>query len=358
MSHDEITVPPLTTARPAPATPTEDLITALLGTLVVAGGTLDGWAHNNILAQIQGEGFFTPWHAVLYTGYGATAAWTFWIARRRRRPGTPWWSSSTWPVGYRMGALGVVLFGVAGGLDMVWHEIFGIEVTLDALLSPSHLLLAVGSVLMVTSPLRSWWSTGEGGLRTVAGVLSLALGATVVQIFTLYTSTFNVAAAASPYDGLQGTPGYVLASLGLAGYLVSTAVILVPVLLVHRRGTVPGLITAVVVPVALFAPIVYEFPAAETTGAVTAIVAAGVADVLVVRLDLRRGLNAPLRLPIAGAVVGALVSAGHLLGVHLDSTVRWPAELWTGAVVSAAIAGAVLGALAARPVPAGEAVRW
>jgi hypothetical protein len=37
-----------------------------------AGLYLDGWAHNNIPDTINS--FFTPWHAVLYSGYAVSAA--------------------------------------------------------------------------------------------------------------------------------------------------------------------------------------------------------------------------------------------------------------------------------------------
>ena len=40
---------------------------------------------------------------------------------------------------------------------MIWHQVFGIEANIEALLSPTHLILAVGSALIVTGPLRAAW---------------------------------------------------------------------------------------------------------------------------------------------------------------------------------------------------------
>jgi hypothetical protein len=70
----------------------EDMVTAGLSAWVVAGMVLDAWAHQN-LSRL--ETFFTPWHAVLYSGVAAVMAW---MAGRRSPPGgrvgTAQWSPS------------------------------------------------------------------------------------------------------------------------------------------------------------------------------------------------------------------------------------------------------------------------
>src|SRR6266540_947312 len=64
-----------------------DLVTAVLGAWLVGGAFLDGWAHNTRPGL---ETFFTPWHAVLYSGYAASAAWLCWSVRsHHRRPAQP-----------------------------------------------------------------------------------------------------------------------------------------------------------------------------------------------------------------------------------------------------------------------------
>jgi len=49
----------------------------------------------------------------------------------------------------------------------------------------------------------------------------------------------------------------------------------------------------------------------------------------------------------AGSTV--LVWSGQLAGLAVADAIRWPVELWTGAVVVSAFAAAALGLLAARP---------
>ena len=65
------------------------------------------------------------------------------------------------PPGYRGTAVGVVLFAVAGGLDLLWHEILGIEVSLDALVSPTHLLLGFSLFLILGTGVRSARAAGR-----------------------------------------------------------------------------------------------------------------------------------------------------------------------------------------------------
>src|SRR5262245_37963006 len=78
------------------------------------------------------ESFWTWSHAVLYGGKAATAV----VAGLALRSGSP---------GYGLVLAGVGLFLVAGGVDALWHRGVGIEVGLEALLSPPHLALVVAS---------------------------------------------------------------------------------------------------------------------------------------------------------------------------------------------------------------------
>jgi hypothetical protein len=45
-----------------------DLVTALLCVWFTLGLFLDAWAHNNLPGL---ETFFTPWHAVFYSGFAS-----------------------------------------------------------------------------------------------------------------------------------------------------------------------------------------------------------------------------------------------------------------------------------------------
>jgi hypothetical protein len=118
-----------------------------------AGLYLDGWAHNNIADTI--DSFFTPWHGVLYSGYAVTAAVLGLTYLGNIRKGYSWLRAL--PSEYMLSWLGAIIFAVVGNLDFIWHSIFGFEKSVEALVSPSHLILAVGGVMMMSGPLRMAW---------------------------------------------------------------------------------------------------------------------------------------------------------------------------------------------------------
>jgi hypothetical protein len=327
------------------ATPTEDLVTVVLATLLIGGVLSDAWAHTNLGGL---ESFFTPWHALLYSGFALTAAWTFWLGYRRRAEAPQWWRNG-WPAGYGLGALGAAGFAGAGVLDMIWHSIFGVEITLDIVLSPSHLLLTLSGTLLVTSPLRSWWATGTTRRRAPTGIAALALGSIFGVLLLSHSTAFRSTAPTHPYDFVIGSPSHIEASYGSARYLATAMILLVPVLLVYRRRGVLGAATAVVGAIFLFNLATAQFPTTLIAVALGATAGAFAVDLLVTRLDAVRGPDAPMRLPIAGALFGALFTAGHLLGLQLADGIAWPVELWSGNIVLATVAGTALGGLASPP---------
>ena len=122
-----------------------------LSALLVGGLDLDIWAHSH--GKVD-QSFFTPWHAVLY---GAMALNGFVLgivmARNVLRKGHSW--RRALPAGYGLSLIGVIAFAIGGVLDLAWHTLFGIEEDIQALLSPTHLLLATSAALILTGPLRS-----------------------------------------------------------------------------------------------------------------------------------------------------------------------------------------------------------
>lgn len=342
------------------ATKAEDTVTLLLGFWYTGGLLLDAWAHTNVIHTI--ENFYTPWHAVFYSGFIAMAAWTFRLAYRRRRDAPRWWRDG-WPAGYRMAGIASVFFLAAGLGDMTWHGFLGVEVGLDVALSPTHMLLTASGVWLVTSPVRSWWAAGTGGWRAVTGVVSLALGTVFATVLLTYYSAFVHVAPTQSYDpNFPNGPSEFMAVRGVMSYLITTFILAVPLLLAHRRRTTPGLVTALVGAFVLFDMIMFEFPAPQTGAGVVAVGAAIVADVVLVRVDAIRGFHARHRLPVAGALFALIVWSGHMLGLQLFSGnsfypahgVRWTPELWTGAIALSAVVAGVLGAfLAMRPAQPG-----
>lgn len=127
-----------------------DLIESVLLLVFIAGGYVDGWAHNHIAGI---ESFFTPWHAVLYSGFALSALWVIIPAYRNLRAGRDF--AHCLPEGYDITLLGIAIFAFAGFCDMIWHIVFGIEANTEVVMSPPHITLFIGTLLMTTGPIRS-----------------------------------------------------------------------------------------------------------------------------------------------------------------------------------------------------------
>jgi hypothetical protein len=332
-----------------------DMVTILIGAWLVAAVFSDGWAHLNVPEL---ESFFTPWHGALYSGFVAMAAWVTLLAWQGRRPGTP---PFAWlPRGYRAAAIGVIVFGLGGIADLTWHEAFGVEVAVDALVSPSHLLLGAGGLLILTSPLRA-----QGVLSSVSGerrggwtlpaLWSLVLTTALVTFFLLYTSPFPMPALVETFVPTpEGTPGHEEAELpviaALGAYLVTTAVFTVPLLLMlHSRAGLPrGGVTLLIGTIAWLSVAVLDFPPIAMAGALGATLGAAVADIALTRLRTSpRGR--PLPAPVLAAVTAVLVWSGQLTGLAAADALRWPVSLWSGVVVLTGFAAVALGLLVSSP---------
>jgi Tol biopolymer transport system component len=184
---------PLETTRPRiegyPASSIRfDWIAALISSWLIGGLFLDGWAHNH--GEVD-DVFFTPWHAVLYSGAAAMIAFLAIAQWRNVNKGYAW--RCALPQGYLSSLFGALLFVLGGGLDLIWHTLFGVEVNIETLLSPTHLVLATAGVLMITGPVRSAWKSYSAGQRLGwrklgPTVLCMALLLSVLTFFTNFAN--------------------------------------------------------------------------------------------------------------------------------------------------------------------------
>ena len=308
-------------------------ITVAAGAWLVLGIFIDGWAH---FTRPGLETFFTPWHAVLYSGAAALFGWlllpTAGVGTRDR----------VW-------AMAAAAIFTAGGLgDLLWHGIFGIETGLSALVSPTHLLLLLGGLIGVTAPVRERRDQPPSGFRATVPVLgAVTLAAALAGFFLLYVSPFATDAPTLALSAIpEGAPGHEEAEApavtGLAGYLVTTVLVVLPLLVLGVRRLLPfGAVTALVTTIALLSSGVAEFdqPAAPAA----ALVAGLVADSIV---RAGRVLGESAQVLLIGAVVPFTLWPAQLGALALTTGVRWPAELVVGVVVLSVMLGTALGLVA------------
>jgi hypothetical protein len=157
----------------------------VLALVLMAGVIQDGWAHGHGLVD---QSFLTPWHAILYGMMVLNGIVLGTIAIRnvmRRYP-----VRYALPFGYWTSLIGVILFATGGLIDLWWHSRYGIESDINALISPSHVWLALAGALVFSGPLISIaarYGSRSGGWRiTGPAILSAAALLTLIGFFTQY----------------------------------------------------------------------------------------------------------------------------------------------------------------------------
>lgn len=324
----------------------DQLLSGAFGTWMIVGLFLDGWAHDNQ----KPESFFTPWHGVLYSGFAAATAFALHRAVRGREPGRP--LSETMPRGHglTLAALGVFAVGAFG--DLLWHEAFGIEVGLEALLSPTHLLLMASGIVALSAPVRAAW-TDLHDAPTLRQFLPVALAMTLltalVLFFLSFFSPFSNDVGSIAFDRVPGRPhthpstdvAELQQLLGVASVLLTSVVPAAATALLLRRWQVPaGTLTL------LFGLNVALFVAAEELARPPLLLAGAVAGAVGDALVRRQASAAVV---CAASVAVLWLSYFGLYAVDAGS-VAWSAELWAGSVLLAALLAAGVGILVT-PLP-------
>ncbi len=214
------------------------------------GVFLDGWAH---LRFSELETFFTPWHAILYSGFLAVTVLAIATLVRNKTKGYAW--TRAMPAGYGLTVIGVLVFGLGGVTDMVWHGLYGIEADVEALISPPHLALGLGAALICTGPLRAGWlrpdAVRKRWLAQLPMVISLGLLLSIFGFFTMYAhpvgrpwpasgneptqSMFALRSADPHIRGESPSSVSIAHAVGMAGILLHTAVMMGMVLVAMQR---------------------------------------------------------------------------------------------------------------------------
>lgn len=320
----------------------EDLLVLGGSVWTIVGLFLDGYAHEHFREL---ESFLTPWHGVFYSGFAFTAWQVLRIVARRRAaaPAQPW--SRAVPPGFGPTLLGLGLFTLGGVGDAIWHTVFGVEATIDALLSPTHVVLFVGLLLVLTTPLRhpsALAAIGRGWRDAVVPLGALVLAMALVAFFLVYlwgpgvTWVFRV-----PFDPLTET-GEVAVMAGVGAALVATAVLVAPLAWLTSRTRLPtGAVTVLLVVVNALVVAAFDRDPAAVAGA---LVAGVVGDVVVRRVD-----DALLRARLVGVLVPATLWSVVLALQAAGAGLVWQPELWGGVIVFATLEGAALAWLATAP---------
>jgi len=308
----------------------------------LGGLFLDGWAHNHGLVD---KTFFTPWHAVLYSGYAACAACLVVTVFINHTRGYRWQEAI--PGGYELSLLGVPLFLAAGVGDMIWHILFGFEVGIEPLLSPTHLVLAFSGLLIMSGPFRAAWRRVDSGMKQgwatlLPAIISLTAILSLLTFFTSFAHPFVQTGLVTDLSVGDGDK-----SRGAAAILLQAGILMGVILLALRRWRLPlGSLTLVItLNIALMSVFGHEdqyklIPVALLSGVI--------ADFLLWRL--KPAATRPEAMRLFAFMVPVVFYLDYFVSIMINNGgIPWSIHLWLGSTVMAGIVGLVLSYLLVPP---------
>lgn len=302
-----------------------------LSSWFVGGLFLDGWAHTH--GKVD-DSFFTPWHGVLYSGHLATLLYLGW----------QWWPPRALPAGYGLSLAGALLFVVGGVGDFSWHELFGIERSIEALLSPTHLLLALGLALVVTGPLRAARQQPTPALCTLHDQLPMLLSLTfTLSLLTFFTQFAHPMANAWGVGNIRAP---VEQELGVTSILLDTALLMGVILFALRQWRLaPGALTLLFALNAGLMGFVFDQGPYPLPHLAVRMATGALADLLLVWWQ-----PTPSRPRAWHGFAFAVPTALYLFYfgmAHLVTGIAWTVHLWAGVAVLAGTVGFLLSFLVA-----------
>ena len=300
-------------------------------TWLIAGLYADAWAHNHLPI----DNFFTPWHAILYSGLCAVALFLVGAFVRNRIRG--YTLLQAMPPGYKLSLLGVALFFISGIGDLLWHLAFGIEKNIDAALSPTHIGIVISSVLIFSGPYRSAWRRSNTGAKIglfplLPMLLSLTYTLSAITVITQIAHPFvNLWPSFSQQDP------FTIQALAVVSILLQTIILMGLVLLTIRRWNLPfGSFTFLLT----LNITLLSFMQDTYVLIIVAILAGLCADMLYRWLN--PSIKRPADLRIFAFFMPVELYLLYFLALKLTTGVNWTIHLWLGTTFVAGIASFLL----------------
>lgn len=326
-----------------------DIAVLLGGLWLIAGIIVDTYAHVNMPASL--ESFFTPWHLVLYTGFGAIAAVHVYTQYRNVQQGYAW--TRALPKGYNLSLLGVGLFAFGGVFDMLWHEILGIEFDVEAAFSPSHLFIIAAAAILLTGPFRAMWTRerDQRGWRDLfPALISLFFGLILImdvgQFLNGFVDPGNIIATGQT---LSHGDTQLRDLAGITGVIIPVMLWMSLLLPMVLRWRLPfGAVTLLIGGVTL---VVYGVRMSISDGywhvAAAVLIASLVIDALLQTLQPSWERLGQFRL--FAFLAPAILTGVYLASLLLTDGLRWRVHMWGGILFLAGIIALALSYLMTLP---------
>lgn len=333
---------------------------AVLIVVQVVGMMVDVWAHDTGLVSDQ-ENVLLAWnHYVIYAGWTFMALAFFVHVNAMRRHGESFFYVTPKP--WRLLAIGIPLQMVGFVGDAIWHQVFGVEATIEGLFSPTHMLLTLGFLMVLGSLLYNFcYQTIPGSTLTWrqswGAVVSLSALWFALHGLTHYVNAWvnqwplreSVAALGlSPELEVgflqQYGPNWEFFTLipGGGSMIVSTFFLLGLVLTLGRRYSWPlGTWVIVFMSGALIAGVFYD-----PRLLLVAMVLGVLLELLMVALNPVHNQRNARFLTI---LIPFTLFAVQMVGYHLLGEVTWSIHATTGMVAKAVVIGLVAGLIIMPP---------
>jgi hypothetical protein len=277
------------------------------------------------------------------------------LYRSKEATGLTWLQAA--PQGYGLGLIGVAVFFLGGIGDMIWHIIFGIEQNTASLLSPTHLILLVGGVLILFSPYRAEWSNFDRKeprwLDFAPPFLSVVISMGVVCFFLMYVWMFRYNLPTQYivgwYRDTFNNNGHIIEvneMRGLSYILLDTLLYMFPVFLLMKRWKLPpGTITLLFIMITVMMNVLDGF--IHWRAIIVALAAGLVGDILY--HWLRPNERRVWAYRIIAFIVPVVLWSIYYIWMYFFGGIGWEVALWTGSIVEAGLASLGLSFLAMSP---------
>ncbi|HEX6620166.1 MAG TPA: hypothetical protein VF024_10935, partial [Solirubrobacteraceae bacterium] len=274
---------------------------------------------------------------------------------------------------------GLCILGIAGPWDLIWHSVYGFEVNVEAIVSPPHLSLFFGGLLVSSTGIRSMWAKRDlaPDFRSfLPAFVSAWLFTAMLGFITMYTSAWmtDVPPTTAFNDDIKNnfhdvvTNQHIGLTEGLRGYgdnlfpyhyytvawtlgalVISTLVLLGPTLLMLRRWRVPApAFTLIYLLFGLQTCVMTQYR--DPWMLIPLVIAGATVDLLQTRLAPGPGQRLTLGgIRLIGPLTALALWATYfvVLAVHLG--IGWKTPTWLGAIVIAVMAGFGVAFLVAPP---------
>ncbi len=339
----------------------EELAVAGLAAAMFAGAVIDAWAHVHLPESL--ETVLTPSHAVVYAAFaglvmvvaGATVIrmrsgrGQFPVSEGSRLVKLPMTLPSRFRAAVRPGhsvtIAGVIVFLAGGAADSAWHVALGIEADAEALVSPTHLLLAVGAGMIAAGPVCACWLARTRPRWPEFLPVAIGMGTLVgLCAFALHLAHPLVDPWPS-YPYVADSPTFwAIAPLGVASAALQASIVAGGLAITLRAWPHPPRGALAIIVVMATAPLVFLH---DQQPLLSVSAMGGLAAELVKALTGRWSTRT--RILAATATVPSALWAGEIAVLASQGAVEWSAHLMTGTLLVVAASGFLVGLLATLP---------